>query len=99
MVLSREAAAAHSARPIAAAASRLTTFFVSHSAGLRPQLRAAATSWLRRATSKLTRWIINRSKIPNCTTQKPGFLWEETRFVAFVFSALPLGVFLNFFFG
>jgi hypothetical protein len=38
MVLSREAAAAHSARPIAAAASRLLVFFISFSAGLRPQL-------------------------------------------------------------
>jgi hypothetical protein len=50
---SREAATGHSAQSIAAAASRLTTFLVSISAGLRPQLRAAATSWLKPATSIL----------------------------------------------
>jgi hypothetical protein len=50
--LSREAAAEIPARPIAIAASRLATIFVSLSAGFRPQLHAAATSWLMRATSK-----------------------------------------------
>jgi hypothetical protein len=36
--MSREAVTGLSARRVAAAASRLTTFFVSFSAGLRPQL-------------------------------------------------------------
>jgi hypothetical protein len=49
--LSREAATAHSARPIGVAASRLTVSFLSQSAGLRPQLRAVAASRLKRATS------------------------------------------------
>jgi hypothetical protein len=50
--LSREAATALSARPIGVAASRLTVSILSLSSGLRPQLRAAADSRLKRATSK-----------------------------------------------